>query len=178
MRESSSPIPSNRGLRAGFYSPMTVRAQIRRIFEQEDINFLLTNRIPRRLVTQFHRLVQPDRTAAHPRSIDCDMASVFRSRPDRGEESAILQSTRLFHPRTQGRHASRRQQARRPDQPVRRHCRGLWRRRRHQALSGQGVSLHVAGSALRSGARRGSSQRRLRHVATNFEHVSSFPCPT
>ncbi len=32
---------------------MTVRTQILRIFEQEDINFLLTNRIPRRLVTQF-----------------------------------------------------------------------------------------------------------------------------
>ena len=32
---------------------MTVRAQILRVFEQEDINFLLTNRIPRRLATQF-----------------------------------------------------------------------------------------------------------------------------
>jgi phosphatidylserine decarboxylase len=30
-----------------------VRTQILRIFEQEDINFLLTNRIPRRLATQF-----------------------------------------------------------------------------------------------------------------------------
>src|ERR1700681_4242315 len=32
---------------------MTVRTQILRIFQQEDINFLLTNRIPRRLATQF-----------------------------------------------------------------------------------------------------------------------------
>ncbi|MFZ3228505.1 MAG: phosphatidylserine decarboxylase, partial [Xanthobacteraceae bacterium] len=32
---------------------MTMRTQILRIFEQEDINFLLTNRIPRRLATQF-----------------------------------------------------------------------------------------------------------------------------
>jgi phosphatidylserine decarboxylase len=32
---------------------MTARAQILRIFDQEDINFLLTNRIPRRLATQF-----------------------------------------------------------------------------------------------------------------------------
>ena len=32
---------------------MTVRTQILRIFEQEDINFLLTNRIPRRLATEF-----------------------------------------------------------------------------------------------------------------------------
>jgi len=32
---------------------MTVRTQILRIFDQKDINFLLTNRIPRRLATQF-----------------------------------------------------------------------------------------------------------------------------
>jgi phosphatidylserine decarboxylase len=32
---------------------MTVRSQITKILEQEDINFLLTNRIPRRLVTRF-----------------------------------------------------------------------------------------------------------------------------
>jgi len=42
---------------------MTVRTQILRIFQQEDINFLLTNRIPRRLATQFigwfSRLEQP-----------------------------------------------------------------------------------------------------------------------
>jgi phosphatidylserine decarboxylase len=42
---------------------MTVRTQILRIFLQEDINFLLTNRIPRRLATQFigwfSRIEQP-----------------------------------------------------------------------------------------------------------------------
>ena len=32
---------------------MTIRSQLLRVFEQEDVNFLLTNRIPRRLVTQF-----------------------------------------------------------------------------------------------------------------------------
>ncbi|HEX4407170.1 MAG TPA: archaetidylserine decarboxylase [Xanthobacteraceae bacterium] len=32
---------------------MTMRSQITRIFDQEDINFLLTNRIPRRFATQF-----------------------------------------------------------------------------------------------------------------------------
>jgi phosphatidylserine decarboxylase len=35
------------------YKSMTVRSQIWRLFEQEDINFLLTNRIPRRLATEF-----------------------------------------------------------------------------------------------------------------------------
>lgn len=32
---------------------MTFRAALRRIFQDEELNFLLTNRIPRRLVTQF-----------------------------------------------------------------------------------------------------------------------------
>ena len=42
---------------------MTVRSQLLRIFAQEDINFLVTNRIPRRLLTQFmgwfSRIEQP-----------------------------------------------------------------------------------------------------------------------
>src|SRR5215470_765979 len=32
---------------------MTVRSLIGRLFQQEDLNFLLTNRIPRRLLTRF-----------------------------------------------------------------------------------------------------------------------------
>jgi len=42
---------------------MTLRAQILRLFAQEDLNFLLTNRIPRRLATQlvgwFSKIEQP-----------------------------------------------------------------------------------------------------------------------
>ena len=42
---------------------MTVKAQILKVFQQEDVNFLLTNRIPRRLATQFmgwfSRIEQP-----------------------------------------------------------------------------------------------------------------------
>ncbi|HEX4553156.1 MAG TPA: archaetidylserine decarboxylase [Xanthobacteraceae bacterium] len=42
---------------------MTVRSAIAKVFQQEDINFLLTNRIPRRLLTQlmgwFSKIEQP-----------------------------------------------------------------------------------------------------------------------
>lgn len=42
---------------------MTVRSRLMRVFAQEDINFLLTNRIPRRLLTEFigwfSRIEQP-----------------------------------------------------------------------------------------------------------------------
>src|SRR5712672_877445 len=42
---------------------MTVRSQVLKILQQEDINFLLTNRIPRRLLTRFvgwlSRIEQP-----------------------------------------------------------------------------------------------------------------------
>src|SRR6202041_3193191 len=48
---------------AGVDRPMTVRPQLPRLLQQEDINFLLTNRIPRRLATQligwFSRIEQP-----------------------------------------------------------------------------------------------------------------------
>lgn len=36
-----------------FYRFMTVRSLIAKVLQQEDLNFLLTNRIPRRLATQF-----------------------------------------------------------------------------------------------------------------------------
>src|SRR6516225_343221 len=62
-QESRSPIASNRGLTPSFYKDMTVKAQILKVFQQEDVNFLLTNRIPRRLATQFmgwfSRIEQP-----------------------------------------------------------------------------------------------------------------------
>src|SRR6266481_7474223 len=45
--------PLRRGLAARDYGIMTLRSQILRLFAQEDLNFLLTNRIPRRLATQF-----------------------------------------------------------------------------------------------------------------------------
>jgi phosphatidylserine decarboxylase len=38
---------------------MTIRSQITRILQQEDINFLLTNRIPRRLVTRLVGWLSP-----------------------------------------------------------------------------------------------------------------------
>src|ERR1700688_2155770 len=57
------PIPSNRGLPDGVYGTMTLRTEMLRVFEQEDVNFLLTNRIPRRLLTRFmgwfSRIEQP-----------------------------------------------------------------------------------------------------------------------
>src|SRR6516225_10724262 len=62
-RESRSAIASNRGLTPSFYKDMTVKAQILKVFQQEDVNFLLTNRIPRRLATRFmgwfSRIEQP-----------------------------------------------------------------------------------------------------------------------
>src|ERR1041385_1621622 len=45
--------PWNRRLTGGFYESMTPQTQWLRVFEQEDVNFLLTNRVPRRLLTRF-----------------------------------------------------------------------------------------------------------------------------
>src|SRR5262252_8153105 len=45
--------PSCGGLMQSDYGIMTLQSQIFRLLAQEDINFLLTNRIPRRLATRF-----------------------------------------------------------------------------------------------------------------------------
>src|SRR5262249_29888004 len=51
--ERWKPMPSNQGLAGRADGSMTLRSRVLRLFEHEDINFLVTNRIPRRLVTQF-----------------------------------------------------------------------------------------------------------------------------
>jgi phosphatidylserine decarboxylase len=50
QRESSAPEGEQHGHHHG--RPALVRRAIDRIFQQDDINFLLTNRIPRRLITR------------------------------------------------------------------------------------------------------------------------------
>src|ERR1700754_2060242 len=47
------PNPWNHRLARRFNETMTPQTQWLRVFEQEDLNFLLTNRIPRRLTTLF-----------------------------------------------------------------------------------------------------------------------------
>jgi phosphatidylserine decarboxylase len=42
-----------RRLSEASYSQVTIRSMLARVFQQEDINFLLTNRIPRRMATRF-----------------------------------------------------------------------------------------------------------------------------
>src|ERR1700719_4632769 len=55
--------PSIQGLSTQVYGFMTLRSAIATVFQQEDINFLLTNRIPRHLLTRFmgwcSRIEQP-----------------------------------------------------------------------------------------------------------------------
>ena len=52
MSDESTCIPRRHLLQRDDAS-VTVRSRVRRILGQEDVNFLLTNRIPRRLVTRF-----------------------------------------------------------------------------------------------------------------------------
>ena len=56
---------------------MTLRTQMQRVFQQEDINFLLTNWLPRRLLTQFIGWFQSDRAGANPPPVDQPLAVVL-----------------------------------------------------------------------------------------------------
>src|SRR4051812_291169 len=53
MTRMGSMSDAARTLSETSYSQVTIRAMLARVFQQEDINFLLTNRIPRRLATRF-----------------------------------------------------------------------------------------------------------------------------
>ena len=55
-----------RSLSEASYSQVTIRSMLARVFQQEDINFLLTNRIPRRMATRFTRLTEQLTAAMRP----------------------------------------------------------------------------------------------------------------
>ena len=102
---------------------MTLRAQIRAICQQEDVNFLLTNRIPRRLLTQFigwfSQIEQP-----LVRDLSIGLWRFFSDLDlSEAKKTQLPQHARLLHPRAQGRGAADRPPARRSGQPVRRHRR-------------------------------------------------------
>src|SRR5262245_28962069 len=63
MRDSRGPMASNPRVPERVDGSMTLRARLHRLLDQEDLNFLLTNRIPRRFATQFmgwfSRIEQP-----------------------------------------------------------------------------------------------------------------------
>ena len=120
---------------------MTVRSQLLRLIEQEDINFLLTNRIPRRFATQFigwfSRIEQPlvrDLSIGVWRLFsDLDLREAkktqFRSMHDCFIRELKDGARPIDAPRGY------------PGQPLRRDRRRLRRDRRHRAISGQGLSL-------------------------------------
>jgi hypothetical protein len=97
---------------------MTLRAQVLRLLEQEDLNFLLTNRIPRRLVTRFvgwfSQIQQP-----LVRDLSIGLWRFF-SELDLSEakKSALSQPARLLHPGAQGRCAPGRRRPQNPRQPL------------------------------------------------------------
>ena len=132
---SSWPTPSNRGVPGGVDSAMTVRSELLRVLQQEDINFLLTNRIPRRLVTQFigwfSRIEQP-----LVRDLSIGMWRLFSDLDLREAKKASFRSLHdcfIRELKDGARPIDRR--AGRPGEPVRRDRRRLRRDRRHPALS-------------------------------------------
>ena len=142
--------PSPQVLPGQFYRFMTVRSLIAKLFQQEDLNFLLTNRIPRRLATRFmgwfSKIEQP-----LVRDLSITVWRLFSDLDlSEAKTDALQEHARLLHPGTEGRRAARRRRSRRPGEPVR--CdRGRVRPGRgYRADPGQGLSLHPAGSALRS----------------------------
>src|SRR4051812_50104702 len=114
MPVSCCPIPSNRGLPEGVYETMTLRTEMLRVFEQEDVNFLLTNRIPRRLLTRFmgwfSRIEQP-----LVRALSIGLWRFFSDLDlTEAKKSRFPQHARVLHPGAQGRRQAGRSRSMRP----------------------------------------------------------------
>ena len=68
---------------------MTIKGLISVLTQQEDLNFLLTNRIPRAALTRFMGWFSKIEHPADPRSLDRLLAAVFRSRSERGAQDQL-----------------------------------------------------------------------------------------
>ena len=68
---------------------MTVRGLIAAFTQQEDLNFLLTNRIPRAAMTRFMGWFSKIENPLVRDALDRLLAAVFRSRPVGGEQDRI-----------------------------------------------------------------------------------------
>ena len=104
---------------------MTVRSSLVQFFQQEDINFLLTNRVPRRLLTQFmgwfsrieHPVVRKASMRIWTLFADLDLGEA--------KKTQFRSYARLLYPGTQGRRTAHRPGSCRPCEPVRRDCRRM-----------------------------------------------------
>ena len=61
---------------------MTVRSAIDRVTQQERLNFLLTNRLPRRWLTLFMGWLSQHRAALALPDLYCDLGTLHRARPE------------------------------------------------------------------------------------------------
>ena len=96
---------------------MTLRTEMLRVFEQEDLNFLLTNRIPRRLLTRFmgwfSQIEQP-----LVRDLSIGLWRFFSDLDLREAKNTHFRSMHdCFTRRAQGRRAAGRSQRRHPREP-------------------------------------------------------------
>ena len=157
------------------YSAMTVRASMLRIFRQEDLNFLLTNRIPRQLLTRFmgwfSKIEQP-----LVRDLSIGIWRLFADlRLDEAKKERFASLHDCFI-------RELKPGARPIDEdpgvlasPCDAIVGACGRLRRHPVAAGQGLPLHAVRSARRCGAGRRLPRRPLRDAAHHLEHVPPLP---
>ena len=154
---------------------MTVRSQMLRMFAQEDINFLLTNRIPRRLLTQFigwfSRIEQP-----LVRDLSIGVWRLFSDLDLREAKQTQFRSMHDCFIRELKEGArpidSRPDILVSPCDAIVGACGTIAGTELYQA---KGFPYTLRRSAGRSRSRRDAPKWPLRHVAADLEHVSPLP---
>src|SRR5262249_46698826 len=155
---------------------MTVRAAITRVTQHERVNFVLTNRLPRRWLTLF---VGWGSRLEYPRlcRILLRVWGVFTVLDLSEARETGFNSLQEFFTR------ERKEGAGPPHRSESRHRRESMRRHRGRdgpgearlGAAGQGLPLHAHGSARGRGAGEQLSRRLLRDAASRLQHVSPLP---
>ena len=144
-----------------------------RVLQQEDLNFLLTNRIPRRLLTRFmgwfSRIEQP-----LVRALSIGVWRLFADLDlSRCEEDAASPACTIASRASSRRARDRSIAIPRYGEPLRRHRRRLRPRRGHPASPGQRVASTRRGSARRSRPGRRVPRRSLRHDPAHVQRCTT-----
>ena len=157
---------------------MTVRSLIGKLFQQEGLNFLLTNRIPRRLATRFIGWFSKIENPVI-RSLSIGVWRLFADLDlSEAKQTQLQEHARLLHARAEGRAPARSIAIPAvlvsPCDAIVGACGAI---AGTELVPDQGVALRPGGAAARRRPGRRLPQRPLRHPAPHLEHVPPLPRP-
>ena len=154
---------------------MTVRGLIARLTQQEDLNFLLTNRIPRAALTRFMGWFSKIENPLVRDALDRLLAAVFRPRPVGGQEDRVQEPARLLYARAASGTAAGRSRPAVVASPSDGIIGAFGRIADTELFQIKGAPYSLLDLLGDPALVEQPPQRPLRHAAADVEHVSPLP---